>query len=405
GSPFPGNIIPVNLFNPASAGLLEFFPHATYPLLTVQNYQIVSNSKNRSDNVSIGQNAPLSRKDRLNFRFAYQNGSGNNPQLFGFRDDSENSGLNAPAGWSHSFKPRFNSNLNWNFSRAVSRNSPFFAYGEDIATLLAISGTTHDPISYGPPNLSFTNFGGLSDGSASTNRNQTSHITENLTYVYKRTHNFTGGLGYRRQQQNPLSYANARGSFSFSGLLTSGLDANKNPLSGTGYDFADFLLGFPQSSSLQLGAKSNYFRSWSINWFVQDDWRVKPNLSFNLGLRYEYFSPYTELFGRMANLDLNSTITAVAVVTPGHSGPYSGDLPTSLVRPDTNNYSPRFGFAWKPSAKRPLMFRGGYSIFFNGAAYGGFASRMASQPPFIQTASLTTSAAAPLTIQNGFALT
>src|SRR5262249_37192106 len=61
--------------------------------------------------------------------------------------------------------------------------------------------------------------------------------------------------------------------------------------------------------------------------------------------------------------------------------------------------------AWKPSPKKPLMFRGGYSIFFNGAAYGGFASRMASQPPFIQTASLTTSVAAPLTIQNGFALT
>src|SRR3989442_23571 len=50
------------------------------------------------------------------------------------------------------------------------------------------------------------------------------------------------------------------------------------------------------------------------------------------------------------------------------------------------------------------MFRGGYSIFFNGPAYGGFASRMASQPPFIQTASLTTSLAAPLTIQNGFVI-
>ena len=128
-----------------------------------------------------------------------------------------------------------------------------------------------------------------------------------------------------------------RGSFSFSGLLTSGFDANGSPLKGTGYDFADFLLGFPQSSSLQLGAKSNYFRSWSLNWFAQDDWRVKASLSFSVGLRYEYFSPYTELFGRMANLDLNSTITAVAVITPGLNGPYSGDLPTTLVRPDKNN--------------------------------------------------------------------
>jgi len=402
GSPFPNNLIPVNRFNPASAGLLKFFPSATYPNLTVQNYQIVTNSKNRSDQVSIGQNVPLSRKDRLNFRFAYQMGNNNNPQLFGFRDTGESSGMNSTAGWSHSFKPRFNSNLSWNFSRSISKNSPYFAYTQDIATELGITGTTHDPISWGPPSLSFTNFGGLSDGSASTSRNQTSNITENLTYVIRRKHNITGGIGYRRQQQNPLSYSNSRGSFSFSGILTSGLDANNNPLAGTGFDFADFLLGFPQSSSLQLEAKSNYFRSWSFNWFAQDDWRITPGLSFNLGLRYEYFSPYTELFGRMANLDLNSTITAVAVVTPGKDGPYSGDLPTSLVRPDKNNYSPRFGFAWKPSAKKPLMFRGGYSIFFNGAAYGGFASRMASQPPYVQTASLTTSLTAPLTIQNGF---
>jgi hypothetical protein len=406
GSPFPGNLIPSNRFNPASAGLLKYFPAATYPQVTVQNYQIVTNSKSRSDNLGFRQNIPISRKDRLNFSANYQMSTGNNPTLFGFRDTSDSSGLSSSAGWSHSFKPRFNSNFTWNFSRSISKNAPFFAYSQDLATQLGITGTSHDPIAYGPPSLSFTNFGGLSDGNASTNRNQTSNLQENLTYVYKRTHNITGGLGYRRLQQNPLSYANSRGSFSFSGLLTSGLDANKNPLAGTGLDFADFLLGYPQSSSLQLGAKSDYFRSWSINWFAQDDWRIKPNLSFNLGLRYEYFSPYTELFGRISNLDLNSTITAVAVVTPSNStGPYSGNLPSSLLRPDTNNYSPRFGFAWKPSAKKPLMFRGGYSIFFNGSAYGNFVSRMSSQPPFIQTASLTTSLEAPLTIQNGFPAT
>jgi hypothetical protein len=404
GAPFPGNIIPAQRLNPASGGLLEYFPLPTYPALSVQNYQIVTNSKNRSDNFGTRLNAPLSRKDRLNFSVNYQNSSGNSPTLFGFRDTSEGSGLSSSAGWSHSFKPRFNSNLSWNFSRSIAKNAPFFAYSQNIAAELGITGTTQDPISWGPPSLSFTNFGGLSDGSASTSRNQTSNITENITYVYKRQHNFTFGLGYRRLQQNPLSYANSRGSFSFSGLLTSGLDSAGNPLAGTGYDFADFLLGYPQSSSLQLGAKSDYFRSWSINWFAQDDWRIRPNLSFNVGLRYEYFSPYTELYGRLANLDLNSTITAVAVVTPGEQGLYSGSVPSSLVRPDKNNYSPRFGFAWKPSVRKPLMFRGGYSIFYNGSAYGTFANKMSSQPPFIQTASLTTSLASPLTIQNGFAI-
>ncbi|MBS1854673.1 MAG: TonB-dependent receptor, partial [Acidobacteria bacterium] len=403
GAPFPGNIIPVTRFNPASAGLLKFLPLPTYPQLNVQNYQIVTSSKNRSDTYSVRENLPLSRKDRLNFAFNYQSRSGLNPTLLGFRDTVEGSGLSAQAGWSHSFAPRFNSSLNWNLSRSTANTLPYFAYGNNVAGLLGINGTTQDPIAYGPPNLSFTNFGGLSDASASISRNQTTNVTENLTLVIKRKHNFGFGLGYRRLQQNPLNYANARGSFSFSGLLTSGLDANGNPLRNTGLDFADFLLGLPQSSSLQFGAKSDYFRSWSVNTFAQDDWRVRPNLSLNLGLRYEYFSPYTELFGRMANLDLNTAITAVAVVTPGASGPYSGDLPTSLVRPDTNNFSPRLGFAWKPNPKKPLTFRGGYSIFFNGSAYGTFAAKMAAQPPFVKSASLTTSADNRLTLQNGFA--
>src|SRR5690349_6142878 len=119
GTPFPGNIIPVTRFNPASKGLLPFFPAASYPLLSVQNYQIVTNSKNRSDNFGARQNIPLNRKDRLNFSFNYQMSRGNNPTLFGFRDTSEGSGLNSTAGWSHSFKPRFNSNLTWNFSRSI----------------------------------------------------------------------------------------------------------------------------------------------------------------------------------------------------------------------------------------------------------------------------------------------
>ena len=99
-------------------------------------------------------------------------------------------------------------------------------------------------------------------------------------------------------------------------------------------------------------ADNNYFRGWATNGYVQDDWRITRGLSFNLGLRYEYFAPYTELFGHLANLDLSS----------GHYRGVGGDaradrrrtpatLPTSLVRSDPNNFSPRFGFAWRPSAR------------------------------------------------------
>src|SRR5262249_1657867 len=192
----------------------------------------------------------------------------------------------------------------------------------NVAADLGITGTSQDPISWGPPSLSFTNFTGLSDGAASVNRNQTASVTEGITYVHKK-HNLTFAVGYRRLRQNALSYANSRGSFSFGRLLPSGFDAAGQPLAATGYDFADFLLGLPQTSSLRLGNSNNYFRSWSLNWYAQDDWRLKPNLSFNLGLRYEYFAPYTELRGHLANLDVSPLVDAVPLVTPPAPGPYS----------------------------------------------------------------------------------
>ena len=233
-------------------------------------------------------------------------------------------------------------------------------------------------------------------------RNQTISFTDSVTYVVKKKHNMTFGFSFRKMQQNSLMAQNARGAFSFSGLLTSQLDARGQPVAGTGFDFADFLLGLPQSSTLRYGSDNNYFRGWSTSVYAQDDFRITRRLSFNFGLRYEYFAPYTELHNHLANLDLGPGDTAVAVVTPGMVAPYSGALPSSLIRPDSNNLSPRFGFGWRPTHHHSLVLRGGYSIFFSGAAYSQMATQMSSQPPFAKTTSISTSPLYPLTLENGF---
>jgi hypothetical protein len=400
-SPFPGNVIPPSRLNSAALGLLNYFPLPTYSGV-VQNYQLVASTPNNNQNVGVRLNAPLNRKDRLNFNIQYQSRDSQTQELFGYRDDTTGSGVSASVGWSHSFAPRFNNSANLTFSRNVSDYLPYFANKTNVAAELGISGTSQDPINYGPPNLSFTNFGGLTDGAANESHNQTFNFTDGITYVLKRKHNLTFGFLFRRLQQNILTAPNARGSFSFSGLTTSAIGADGQPLSGTGFDFADFLLGLPQSSTLRYGSDSNYFRGWAASGYAQDDWRINRGLSFNVGLRYEYFSPYTEKYGHLTNLDLNSTMTAVAVVTSGQSGPYSGSVPTSLVRSEPRNFSPRFGFAYRPYAKKSTIVRGGYSIFYSGSSYAQIASQLASQPPFATTASISTSPSVPLTIQNGF---
>jgi trimeric autotransporter adhesin len=402
GLPFPNNTIPTSRFNSASAGLLQFFPNPTYAGI-VQNYRFVITDPSTSRNIGVRFNAPLSNKDRLNFNFQKQGQDSDAHQLFGFLDTGNSAGLSFSAGWSHSFRPRLNNSATFTLSRSRSLNAPFFANTQNIAAELGINGTSQDPINFGPPGLSFTNFSSLSDGTPNLSRNQTASFTDNFTYVMKRKHNLTFGYTYNRLQQNSQNFQNARGSFSFSGLLTSQLDSAGQPVKGTGFDFADFLLGLPQSSSLRFGSSNNYFRSWSTSAYAQDDFRVSARVTINFGLRYEYFAPYTELRGHLANLDVSPGFTAVSVVTSGENGPYSGALPSSIVRPSPKDFSPRFGLAWRPFPRRNTLIRSGYSIFYSGSSYAQIANQMAAQPPFATSASLTTSTAAPLSIQDGFA--
>jgi hypothetical protein len=202
GSPFPNNMIPTTRFNSASAGLLQYFPNPTYGGI-VQNYRFVITDPSTSHNIGVRFNAPLSNKDRLNFNFQNQGQNSNSHQLFGFLDTGETSGLSFSAGWSHSFRPRLNNSANFSISRSRSLTSPFFADTQNIAAQLGINGTSQDPINYGPPGISFTNFSTLSDAAPNLGRNQTATFSDNFTYVAKRKHNLTFGFSYSRLQQTP----------------------------------------------------------------------------------------------------------------------------------------------------------------------------------------------------------
>ena len=394
-APFPGDTIPASRIATAAAGLLQYFPMPTYTGL-VQNYALVTSTPNNNNNVGLRLNMPVSNKDRLNFNVQFQNRDSKTEQLFGFQDSASGHGVSASAGWSHSFAPRFNNSANFTFSRNVNKTSPFFAYADNIEGDLGIGGTLVNPLDYGPPNLSFTNLGSLADSAPALTHNQTTNFTDTLTYVVRRRHNLGIGFLYRRTDVDSLNYQNARGTFTFSGLLTSGFNAQGDPVSGTGFDFADFLLGLPQSSTLQYGDGNYNLRSWATGWYARDDWRPSRGLSINLGIRYEYFAPYTELNGHLADLLVYPGFTGVSVVTPGASG-----LPSSLIKPDTHSFSPRLGIAWRPSAKASTVIRGGYSIFYSPSAYSQLGTYLATQPPYSTSLSLT-SAQAPLTLQNGF---
>jgi hypothetical protein len=394
-TPYAGNRIPLSQINPVALGLLNFFPAPNQPGL-VQNFVFTGSNRADTDALNVRVNRTLNRKNRLNGTFNTQRRDGTGLQLFGFRDTTSGSGMNTDASWAYTIAPRSIHNLRFSFNRNTNDTLPFFAFGADVAGALGIAGASRDPINYGPPNLTFTNYGALSDANPVNVRNKSYTIGDSMTWS-RGNHNASFGFEFRHIHLTTRTDQNARGTFSFSGLATSGFDGSGLALANTGYDFADFLLGRPQSSSIRFGDSRTSFIGRVYSAFGQDDWRLRSNFSLTLGLRYEYFTPMKEEFGRIANLAIAPGFTGVTVITPETPG-----TPAALIQPDKNNFSPRIGYAWKPSARSRTQVRGGYGIYYNSSIYQQIASRMAAQPPFANTSSVTTSAQTPLTLAAGF---
>jgi hypothetical protein len=401
GLPLPQNRI--TLINPISAALLKYIPLPNQPG-TVNNYRLITASPNNSQALNARVNQTLGRRDQLAIGVNWQTRDAVNTQTFGFLDQSSGHGINSNLNWRHNFGAGKFNNLTGTFNRNTSNALPFFAFGPDVAAQLGIVGASSNPINFGPPNLSFTNFGALTDGSPAESAIYSFGFND-ILLLRKGKHNWSLGGGYSRNFQNTVTDANGRGTFTFTGLASSALNSSGQPISGTGFDFADFLLGLPQTDSIRFGSSNTYFRTNSYNVFAQDDWRVASNFTLNLGLRYEYFAPWHEKYGRIANLDIAPRFSAVSVVTPSQPGLYTGAFPNGLVNPDRNNFAPRTALAWKPSAKSKVVVRMGYGWYYNPGIYNQFMSRLSAQPPFANSTTVNTSLANPLTLATGLTVT
>ena len=402
GAPFPENRIPASRVHSAASGLMRYIPLPNQSG-AVQNYQYVTSFDRNSDQLSLRMNQSISQKNRLTGGFSKQARFNENPHLFGWSDEADGRGYTADLGWAFTLGPKKIHDFRVRVNRDRNQTTPWFAFRENVAAELGIAGPSRSPLTWGPPNLNFTNFADLSAANPILRRNQNVSLIDSVSIVHN-GHTLQSGIEFRWAQINTNTDQNARGQFTFSGLLTSAL-TDGHPTPGTGFDFADFLLGFPQSSSIRYGAANTYFRSRVYAGWLQDEWRVRPNLTLNLGVRYEYYSPFYEKFGRLANLDVAPGFTGVALVTPDQPGPYTGEFPRGMVEPDPNNIAPRIGFAWRPFSKKRTQLRGGYSQFYDGSTYGNIAVRLAAQPPFASTANIQTSLQRRLTLDNGFGTT
>jgi hypothetical protein len=382
--------------NSAAQGLLGYIPKPNLPG-AVQNFLLQATTPSDSDAVNVHILHIINSKFNLNGTYNLNSVRANTLSNFpGIGGDQSTLAQSVNIGLTHNWSPRLVEDTHFIWSRnrvnLLSDNS----YTTDIAANLGITGVSTAPIDFGIPSIGFSNLSGLNDPVPSLVRNQTSRFTEAFTWTHlKHTMRFGGEV--RRIELNTNTSPNPRGQFTFTGLLTSALDASGNPISGTGNDFADFLIGFPYSTSEQFGMPNVYLRNWGFALYAQDDFRVRKTFSIQYGLRYDTATPLVELNNHLATLDLNPETLQVTLVTPGQDG-----FPRALVHGNYGNWEPRFGFAWQPPIKPKTVVRGGYSIFYNESIYSSLAQQLTYQNPFQTSQALIATSPVPLTLQVGF---
>ena len=472
GQPFSGipcgstapiaNAIPCTQISQEALNLLSYYPAPNTPTNSEgDNYQTVSNGGN--NNVAINtryirtlggatatpfgnfgggrqgrggnSNAPPSLRQNINIAYNYSHSAQDNRNIFlplGGATESDGNSLNL--GYVVSYgRLSNNASLNWNRLNTEVRN--YFtdtANDPSVSVGLCIPNgtpnsvcTTNQPSSFvnprfynGLPTISLSNFRTLSNQQPSQIINQTISFSDFVAYRHKK-HNFRLGLDVRRVHRDSIGGNNPLGTFTFTGYATAdATDQSSGNAGQTGYtgdSFADFLLGLPQSTSIQADLYKTYLRENVYDWYVTDDWRPASNLTLNYGLRYEYFGPYSEKNGRLVNLTgISQGMTTANCITPNGTANCAPGGSASLVNPDHLMYAPRFGAAYRLKNKgltKDTVLRGGYGVNYNTGQYAIFAQKLSGQAPFATTqtntlssgcTTTTTGGPANMTLANGF---
>jgi len=215
---------------------------------------------------------------------------------------------------------------------------------------------------------------------------------DNVSYV-RGKHTFKFGFELARIHADAGGYAFGRGQFSFSGggipataaagapfypqFLCPPPNPNGNSCSTA---LEDFLAGYPAFPVLQLqGNPERHLQQWSYAGFFQDDWRLTPRITVNLGLRYEYFGPPSERNNLIANFCPNLPNNLNVTSCPAVGLEQVGQQISQVFQPDRKNFSPRIGVAWDPTGSGKTAIRAGGAVIYDHPFLGEFFGQLATQ--------------------------
>lgn len=361
GLPFLGNIIPSGSIDAISQAFMNLYPAPNQPSGSSSNFIISPIERDTIDQGDGRLDYALSEKDRVFLRYSQSGRTDIRPApLQGLANGGDSStgigyedAKGASVGYTRTLTPTAVNEIRVGFNHVHIRRGLPVGGAVLPPPELQVPGVPDDPRVNGltlfSPSGGYRRVGDPRFAPTLL-ASQERQITDVLTLV-RRGHTFKLGGEIRWSQFNISQEAAPRGQFSFDGEFT------QNPLNGTGGSpLADMLLGLPINARIStvIGLHN---RQHVPSFFAQDDWKITPRLTLNVGLRYDYFSPTVELNDRQSNFDYNTGTIIVA----GQNG-----ASRSLVEADKANFAPRLGFAWTPTLSGTTVIRGAYGIFYSG---------------------------------------
>lgn len=352
GQPFPGNVIPSFFQHPAGAAIAALYP-APNRATPGQNYVASPTARDREHQFDVRVDHRLNPDSEISVRYSFAEGRLFEPfagssfaQVPGYGNHVPRRAQNLLAGHTHTFSPRLLNEARFAFHRV---GMGVFQQGQGTSTnqqvgLPDLSANARD---FGLSFLRITGFSPLGQEYNNPQRSvsNTFQVLDQLSYARGRSF-LRLGFDFRAVQQNAYRDVQSRGFLNFLGAFTG------NPL-------ADLLLGFPTVTGGARLDNPQHLRSKSVSFFAQENFRLRPNLTVNAGLRYEFNSPPVDI-GDRANVYDPATQSLVRVGTNG--------IPRSGYGSDRNNWGPRFGLSWSLGARQETVVRAGYGIYFDQSA-------------------------------------
>jgi hypothetical protein len=375
GQPFAGNQIPANLIDPVGKAYLALYPPASRAGVT-HNFLTHRQRKSTYDDFDGKVDQNISQRDQLFASGSHWSDSFSDPgRIPGFQagfgaGTSENKGYTVRLGETHIFSDNIINEL-----RVGNTNFHFgflpVGFGTDQNKAVGIPGpggiTTNNGISLiGGGDGTFIEY--LGDFGQYVIKQKALQISDSVTWLHE-NHSFKFGGTVLRRDLNENRTQFGKGFYFFR-------DAFGFQQGYSGYEVADMLLNNSATNFTATGVPGFVPRdtiSWENALFAQDDWRIMPNLTLNLGLRWDLLTPYYEKDNKLANYDPVSGKLLVA----GQNG-----VSRSTLKTNKDNFGPRVGFDYLLNDKTAL--RGAYGIFYS-LDRGGISNQLTENPPAVVT--------------------